>query len=292
MADYGERPLRDLQTRYLGDDAVPYHPPQAGTGPLDFAMPWVIELRVVGTPSVLQVQVRESMVVGRWDRERGSMPDIDLEPYRGYQFGVSRRHAVISARNSRVSIRDLNSSNGTTLNGGRLEAGKEYRLQHGDTVGFGQLEMQVFFVVTPSSHEKTQVPFAEVKIPQIGSGQRILIVEDDDKVAAALGSVLNQAGFRYQWKSTVTEAMTAIDAEIPSLVILELMLPDRSGLELVDYIRVHKHRSDLPLIVVSSASGGYQMGRAIEAGVDVFLTKPVGVDELMRSVSKVLIQIN
>jgi DNA-binding NarL/FixJ family response regulator len=44
----------------------------------------------------------------------------------------------------------------------------------------------------------------------------------------------------------------------------------------------------VPLVIISGVTGGYQMGQAIDAGVDIFLTKPVGVDELLRSFTKVI----
>ncbi|NOK86031.1 MAG: hypothetical protein GFH27_549395n53 [Chloroflexi bacterium AL-W] len=275
-------------TNRLVPDDLPLAPAHRGTGPLDYAMPWVIELRVVGTPSVLQVQVHESMVVGRSDKDSIRRPDIDLEPYRAYHLGVSRRHAVISARNSRVTIRDEDSSNGTYINGERLPPGKGYRLRHGDTLMFGKMELQVFFVVTPTSHEKHQTIFKEITIPSIGTGQKVLVVEDDEQVSRALGSILQQAGFEYQWHATVSAAMTYFEEYQPSLIITELILPDRSGVELINYVRSQATRPNTPVIVVSAAMGGYQMGQALEAGADVFLTKPVGIDELLTGVRKVM----
>lgn len=264
-----------------------YVPPIKGTGPLDYAIPWVMELRIVGTASVLQVQVRESMVVGRADQST-SKPDINLEPYNAYDLGVSRKHAMIYARNSRITVRDLHSSNGTFINEGRLEPDKDYRLRHGDILAFSKLKFQVFFVVTPSSHEKYDTPFNEVVIPKIGNGEKVLIVEDDQHVASALSSVLEEAGFVTRWADNVTKAITMFDEITPSVTVMELMLEDRSGLDLITYIRSKPDHETSPIIVVSGVTGGYQMGQAIEAGVDVFLTKPVGIDELMRGFGKVL----
>jgi CheY-like chemotaxis protein len=283
--EMSDNPSRFYTNRLVPDD-LPLAPVHRGTGPLDYAMPWVIELRVVGTASVLQVQIRETMVIGRADKESNRQPDIDLEAYRAHHLGVSRRHAVLSARNSRVAIHDEDSANGTYINGERLEPGKGYRLNHGDTVTFGKLELQVFFVVTPSSYEKHQTAFREILIPVIGHGQKILIVEDDAQIARAIGSILEQAGFQYQWYGTVGEALTYIESYHPSLVITELILPDRSGVELIEY--AYSLAKPIPVIVVSATMGGYQMGQALEAGADVFLTKPVGIDELLTGIRKIM----
>jgi len=275
-------------TRHLNPDVVSNLSPRLGTGPLDYAIPWVIELRIVGTPTVLQVKVTESMMIGRGDTDSPKRPEVDLAPYNGYEQGVSRTHAVISARNSRVSVRDLGSSNGTFLNGARLEAGQEYRLKHGDSITFGRLELQLFFVVTPSSYEKEDMPFSEVIIPTIAKGARVLILEEEHQVAHAIQSVLEQAGFIVTWAANLTQALTLVEHNMPDIVLMELMLSEGNGLNLIHFVRKHPKGTNIPIVVVSSSTGGYQMGQAIDAGADMVLTKPVGIDELLRGMSKVV----
>lgn len=276
-------------TRFLHQDNVP-QAVQRGTGPLDYFVPWVIELRIIGTPSVIQIEVAESMLIGRSDKEKRTRPEIDLADFDGYNLGVSRQHAVLSARNSRITIRDVGSANGTFINNARLQPELEYRLRHGDHLTIGRLQFQAFFVVTPSSHEKHDTPFADISIPQIGSGQRVLIVDDDQGVARAIGNVLGQAGFQPLQAISVSEAITLIDKDCPAAVVTELLLPDLSGLELVSYVRRIPQGHSLPVIVVTGAAGGYHTGKAIEAGADVVLSKPVGADELIQCFVQVVHQ--
>lgn len=275
-------------TRHLNSDVMSNLPPRIGTGPLDYAIPWVIELRIVGTPTVLQVKVTESMTIGRSDEDSPKRPEIDLAPYNGYENGVSRTHAMISARNSRVTIRDLGSSNGTFLNGARLELGQEYRLKHGDTLMFGRLEVQLFFVVTPSSYEKEHMPFTEVVIPTISQGDRVLLLEEEEQVANAIKSVLEQAGFVTTWAPNLTHAITLTEHNMPDIVLMELMLNEGNGLNLIHFIRNHPQGAKVPIVVLSPNTGGYQMGQAVDAGADMVLIKPVGIDELLRGMSKVI----
>jgi len=95
---------------------------------------------------VFTIPVQPMMVVGR----RNSMKDmdvvVDLSDYKGYEMGVSRFHAMIVALNNRITIKDLNSLNGTRINGRTLEHAKEYLLDHGDKVTFGDLTLMVAFV--------------------------------------------------------------------------------------------------------------------------------------------------
>ena len=71
------------------------------------------------------------------------MPDIDLTPYQAYASGVSRLHAVVKRESDRTVVMDLGSSNGTYLNGRRLNPHMEEQLKHGDVVALGKLKIQV-----------------------------------------------------------------------------------------------------------------------------------------------------
>ena len=273
---------RDGKTRHLQPENLPEAIPN-GTGPLEYMMPWVIKLRVVGTTEVIQVEVSERMIIGRADKKSKNLPDIDLQPFNAHIQGVSHNHAEIAARNSRITVRDLDSANGTYLNDGRLKPGVEYRLRHGDRLVLGKLALQVQFVVMPSSHEKNDTSYSEVDIRRIGRGQRILLVDDDEKVAEMISRVLKQAGFEVMIAYSGSEALTLYDKFKPVAVLLELLLPDMGGLEIVHYIRERDPDHAIPIMVVSGATGGYQTGQAVSAGADILLTKPVGVDELMKS---------
>jgi DNA-binding response OmpR family regulator len=122
----------------------------------------------------------------------------------------------------------------------------------------------------------------------MGSGQHLLIVDNDEDVADVLRSVLEQAGFQVTIVKSYGEAVRTIDREMPAGILTELMLPDVSGLDLVRYIRDRQDGTDVPLLVVTGATAGYQMGQAIDAGADVFMCKPVGIDEVLRGVGKVI----
>lgn len=277
-------------TRRLDNIDLDSLPPVDAGDSQEYVLPWVVELRVVGTASVIQFQVTDKLIIGRGDPQNTSAPDIDLEPFDAYQKGVSRRHAQLTVRNNRLMLADLGSANGTYLNNRPLREGENYRLRHGDTISIGKLLLQVFFAVTPTSRDQDKTQPTRFEIPVLGAGERVLIVDDDADVAQVLASVLEQAGFKPTVVRTYTEAVSLMNEHMPAVLLFELILPDRSGLDLVNYVRDRKGRKDIPLIVVSSITGGYQMGKAIDAGVDVFMCKPVGVDELLRGIGKVRAQ--
>lgn len=281
-------------TRRLDINGEPVPMPLEDAGTDDYPAPWVIELRVVGTPSVIQAHVTGELIIGRSDVKTGVIPHIDLEPFGAYKLGISRRHAVIFQSKNRLMIRDLESSNGTSLNDYALKPDQNYRVRHGDTITVGRMKLQVLFAVMPqaSDIDRTQ-PTQPVKfeIPQIGNGHHLLLVDDDTNVTFVLKSVLEQAGLRVTIAHSFREAISALESDPPELVLQELMLPDVSGLDLVRHLRESAPYQKTPLMIVTNATGGYQMGQALEAGIDVFVAKPIGIDELLRGVSKLISQL-
>jgi CheY-like chemotaxis protein len=265
--------------------------PQRPTSPLDEIVPWAIELRVVGTPHMIHVPASESIMVGRGDPKRGMVPEVDLTPYAAHVLGVSRQHARISVLKDRVVVRDLGSANGTFLNGHVLSPNEDYRLRHGDQLSFGQLHLQVNFSVTPATEEKTKAHTLTGDTPAdptlLGNGQHILVVDDDADVARIFANVLERTGFKVTIVSNAAEAIHQISTTMPSAVILEVILPDMSGLDLARYVRKQPKGKDVPMVALGS-SGGFHLTQSQEAGVDLFLSKPVGLDEIMKALAKIV----
>ena len=81
---------------------------------------------------------KPQLLVGRSDIADGFFPDVDLEPFEGENMGVSRRHALITARGGDVYLEDLNSTNFTFLNHQLLVPGQQLLLKDGDIIQFGQ----------------------------------------------------------------------------------------------------------------------------------------------------------
>lgn len=277
-----------VTTRHLEmpvEDKTPASKP-IQTGPLDLSLPWVIEFRIVGTATTVQTQVRDAMVIGRGDVNSGYRPEVDLMPFDAFSKGVSRRHAIITIKNNRLSLRDLNSTNGSRINGVPCEAGAEYRVRHGDELQFGQLRLQITFAVVPSQVDQTTEMVVAPKEKTIeGAGRRVLIVENDADVGNVFKSALEGAGFQATLVTDVTKGLGYVFQSMPDAIILDMMLPDMNGLDLVRYVRRQKTAQPVPVIVIGGGStGGYQLGQAIEAGADATLNKPVDIAKLLEAI--------
>jgi CheY-like chemotaxis protein len=278
----------NLDTRHLGKptgDLTPI-PPRVTTSPLQHGLPWVIEFRIVGTATTIPVQVHEHMIIGRADPEHGLYPAIDLGPHGGLAQGVSRQHAVIVAKDNRILIKDLASVNGTRLNGYVLPPNQEYRLRNDDMLTIGKMRLQVRFAFVPTFNTAPlDGDSSKIELPVVGNGEHILVVEDDTNVGSAFSELLEHAGFKVTWMDTAVTALGAISHKLPDAMVLDLLLPDMDGLDLARYVRKQPTGKGVPIIVVSGATGGFQMNKALEAGCDAFLGKPVSVDELLRAIS-------
>jgi pSer/pThr/pTyr-binding forkhead associated (FHA) protein len=103
---------------------------------------WVT-LHLLDTGEMLPLAERNEFTLGRGSDTQPIMPDIDLSPYRAYASGVSRLHAVIRRGISQIVLTDLESANGTFVNGKRIKPNEEQALAHGDVIALGKLKIQI-----------------------------------------------------------------------------------------------------------------------------------------------------
>jgi hypothetical protein len=139
-----------MDTHHLGQQGAELMPERI-TNPLDSIIPRAIRFRIVDTPDVIETPLQGFVVLGRKDQPGFGQADVDFTRFNAQESGVSRRHAVISVQDQRVLIKDLNSMNGTFLNGYALQPLHSYRLRNGDELRLGKLIMQVGFVEVPAS---------------------------------------------------------------------------------------------------------------------------------------------
>lgn len=113
----------------------------------------------------------------------------------------------------------------------------------------------------------------------------ILIVEDEKTIADTIIYRLETDGFAVQWSSTGTEALAKIEQLSPSLIILDIGLPDINGLELCKTIR---QKSTVPIIFLTARTEEIDRVVGLELGADDYLSKPFSPRELSARVRAVL----
>lgn len=105
----------------------------------------------------------------------------------------------------------------------------------------------------------------------------ILVVEDDPAVRNLIVAALETHGLRHMAVETAHAAIAAASSQAPSIVLLDLGLPDMDGVKVVESVRTW---SGMPIIVVSARSEDADKIRALDAGADDYLTKPFSLMEL------------
>ena len=110
------------------------------------------------------------------------------------------------------------------------------------------------------------------------SGARILVVDDEPQILRALTTNLRGAGYEVDTAATAEEALSAAASLRPEAIILDLLLPDGSGTDVVRELRTW---SSVPVIVLSAVGEEAEKVAALDAGVDDYVTKPFGMDELL-----------
>ena len=103
---------------------------------------WV-SLNFLDTGEILPLPEKDELTIGRCSEDQPILPDIDLSLNNAYENGVSRLHCVIKRVKTKTYIKDLGSSNGTTLNGSRLNANSDTPFKHGDILSLGKLSFKL-----------------------------------------------------------------------------------------------------------------------------------------------------
>jgi CheY-like chemotaxis protein len=116
----------------------------------------------------------------------------------------------------------------------------------------------------------------------------VLVVEDEPDAAELFAEMMRVNGFHVVKTYSSTPAIDLIAQEKPDVVILDVMMPDISGLEVLRYMRREPELKHIPVIVVSAKSMPSDIRTGMEAGASVYLTKPVGYLELKQAVERLM----
>jgi two-component system KDP operon response regulator KdpE len=117
------------------------------------------------------------------------------------------------------------------------------------------------------------------------AGAHVLVVEDEPQIVRALKVILRTAGFDVRSAETKREALDAVAVRPPDVLVLDLVLPDGSGVEICEEVR---RWSKLPIIVLSAVGDEREKVRALNAGADDYVTKPFGSAELTARIKALL----
>lgn len=116
----------------------------------------------------------------------------------------------------------------------------------------------------------------------------IYVVEDDKSIQEIETFALSSSGYQVMGFDTASQFYEAMEKALPSLILLDVMLPDEDGLSIVRKLRSQKETDSIPVIMVTAKTSEIDKVKGLDSGADDYMTKPFGVMELISRVKAVL----
>ena len=120
------------------------------------------------------------------------------------------------------------------------------------------------------------------------SPKTVLIIEDEEDAAELFAEMMRVSGFHVEKTSSSTPAISMMIANRPDVVILDIMMPEISGMDILRQMRSDPELSSIPVVVVSAKSMPADIKNGMEAGASTYITKPVGFLELKEAVERAI----
>lgn len=116
--------------------------------------------------------------------------------------------------------------------------------------------------------------------------REIWVVDDDEEMNRAVGLMLELLECKVTaFRSIRLAAQTFVAGNRPDLLVLDVNMPEVSGLDMVEFLRRRPESRDLPIVILSSEASDSMADRALELGADSYLTKPVTIEELEKAMA-------
>lgn len=116
---------------------------------------------------------------------------------------------------------------------------------------------------------------------QPGARQVVLVIEDEPNIAEAIRFILARDGWQVLTHGEGRDALARIEAIAPQLLILDVMLPGRSGIDILQQLRGHERLRDLPVIMLTAKGQAIDRETALRYGASLFMSKPFSNADLL-----------
>lgn len=121
-----------------------------------------------------------------------------------------------------------------------------------------------------------------------GRRHRVLVIEDEDNIAIALDYLMTREGYDHDRIANGAEALSRIRDTHPDLVLLDVMLPEVSGYEICQGVRLDPSLSDVKILMMTARGSSIERRKGLALGADGFISKPFELKELREEVRRLL----
>ncbi len=118
--------------------------------------------------------------------------------------------------------------------------------------------------------------------------KRILIADDEPNIVASLEFLMEQAGYEVRTAADGNEALAAVAAFAPDLVLLDVMMPGRSGYEVCERIKGDPATRGIRVLMLSAKGRDVEVAKGLDLGADAYVTKPFSTRDLAAKVKELL----
>ena len=120
------------------------------------------------------------------------------------------------------------------------------------------------------------------------SDRRVLLIEDEPNIIEAIRFILSRDGWRVDTHSDGETALDAVETRAPDLIILDVMLPNKSGYDILHELRGNEATKSLPVLMLTARGQKKDRELAEKLGVNKFMTKPFSNGEILATVRELV----
>ena len=118
--------------------------------------------------------------------------------------------------------------------------------------------------------------------------KKVLIVDDEPNIVISLEFLVKKEGFTVAVAADGEEALAKVAEFSPDLILLDVMMPKKSGFEVCEALRADPARSGLKIIMLTAKGRDTEMAKGLALGADAYMTKPVSTKDLIARIREVL----
>jgi CheY-like chemotaxis protein len=117
----------------------------------------------------------------------------------------------------------------------------------------------------------------------------VWIVDDDDEMSHAVKLMLGLLEYQVQiYRDARSAARRLLAGHQPELIVLDINMPEVTGIDLLEFLRMRQDLKDIPVVMLSSETTDVQVDEAMKLGADAFVFKPVTIEELEKAMAQAL----
>jgi two-component system alkaline phosphatase synthesis response regulator PhoP len=119
----------------------------------------------------------------------------------------------------------------------------------------------------------------------VGESRKVLIVDDEPNIVTALEFLLKRSGYDVRLATNGAEALEQVEAYRPDVVLLDVMMPVKSGYEVCQKLRERPELAGTKIVMLSAKGSEAEVNKGLSLGADLYITKPFSTQELVATIN-------